>query len=105
VTASRVSYDLDDKLRAYHRNGVPEYLVWRVAAGAFDWFVLRHGDYVPMPLPIDGILRSEVFPGLWLDTAAALRDDAKVVRQMLERGLASDEHAAFVKQLAARWGR
>ena len=101
VTASRVSYNLHDKLRAYRRNGVQEYLVWRVEDGAFDWFVLRDGDYVALPVPIDGILRSEVFPGLWLDTVAALRDDAKAVRQTLERGLTSSEHARFVAQLAA----
>ena len=102
VTASRASYDLHDKLRAYRRNGVREYLVWRTLDGAFDWFVWREGEYVPMPLAIDGILRSEVFPGLWLDTAAALREDDPAVIVTLERGLASSEHAAFVAQLAGR---
>ena len=29
IAVSSVSYDLHDKLRAYHRNGVREYLVWR----------------------------------------------------------------------------
>src|SRR5215216_265089 len=29
VTASHASYDLHDKLRAYRRNGIQEYIVWR----------------------------------------------------------------------------
>ena len=41
VAASSASYDLHDKLRAYCRNGVCEYLVWRVWDQAIDWFVLR----------------------------------------------------------------
>ena len=41
VAASTVSYDLHDKLRAYERNGVREYIVWRVLEREVDWFVLR----------------------------------------------------------------
>src|SRR5690606_8186114 len=67
ITASRAAYDLHDKLRAYRRNGVQEYLVWRVDDAAFDWFMLRGGSYERMPEPADGVLRSERFPGLWLD--------------------------------------
>ena len=40
IAASSASYDLHDKMRAYRRNGVPEYLVWRVYENQFDWFVL-----------------------------------------------------------------
>jgi hypothetical protein len=48
----------------------------------------------------DGILRSEVFPGLWLDSVAFLANDKKRVREVLSQGLASPEHAAFVAKLA-----
>ncbi|OJW14262.1 MAG: hypothetical protein BGO49_10295, partial [Planctomycetales bacterium 71-10] len=41
VSSSSASLDLGDKLRAYRRNGVREYLVWRVLDRAIDWFVLR----------------------------------------------------------------
>ena len=34
------------------------------------WFVRRDGAYQQMAPGEDGILRSEVFPGLWLDSAA-----------------------------------
>ncbi len=31
-----------------------------------DWFYLREGEYVPLPVDEDGVIRSQVFPGLWL---------------------------------------
>ena len=40
VAASSVSYDLHDKRNAYRRNGVREYVVWRVLDRQIDWFVL-----------------------------------------------------------------
>jgi hypothetical protein len=47
----------------------------------------------------DGIYRSEVFPGLWVDTAALLRGDLAAVLAVLQRGIATAEHAAFVARL------
>ena len=73
VASSSVSYDLGTKLQVYRRNGVREYVVWRVLDRQVDWFVLREGRYEPMALPADGIYRSTVFPGLWLDTCRASR--------------------------------
>ena len=67
IAASSVSYDLGKKKHAYERNGVREYLVWRVQDRELDWFVLRDGQYEPLAAGDDGILRSTVFPGLWLD--------------------------------------
>jgi len=100
VAASSASYDLHDKMNAYRRNGVREYLVWRVFDAAIDWFVLREGRYEPLAPAADGITRSEVFPGLWLDAAALTRRDMASVVRVLQRGLASPEHTAFVEQLA-----
>src|SRR5437763_6324068 len=45
VAVSSASYDLHDKLRAYRRTGVREYVVWRVEDRAIDWFRLREGAY------------------------------------------------------------
>src|SRR6266446_5969621 len=45
IAASSSSIDLHDKLRAYRRNGIKEYLVWRTIERAFDWFVLAEGNY------------------------------------------------------------
>ena len=99
VTASRVSYDLHDKLRAYQRNGVREYIVWRVDDEAIDWFALRDRTYARLESEGDGILRSEAFPGLWLDVHAMLHSDLGAILATLDRGLASEAHADFVAQL------
>jgi hypothetical protein len=99
VAASSVSYDLHDKLNAYRRTGVREYIVWRVLDGAIDWFVLREGAYERLSPDAAGVYRSEVFPGLWLDAAALIRGDRAAVARTLEEGLAGEEHAAFVSRL------
>jgi Uma2 family endonuclease len=99
IAASNASYALYNKLNAYRRNGVREYLVWRVLDQAIDWFVLREGNYERLAPDADGIYKSEVLPGLWLDAAALLRADLVTVMQVLEQGLACPEHAAFVARL------
>ncbi len=75
IAASSVSIDLRDKLRAYRRNGVCEYLVWRVQDRAIDWFILEAGQYVPQAPDAGGRLQSRVFPDLTLDVPAALACD------------------------------
>ncbi len=99
VAASSVSFDLHDKFDIYRRHGVKEYLVWRVEDREFDWFVLREGEYKPLAASEDGVTRSEIFPGLWLDRAALLRGELNVVLDVLRRGLESAEHAEFVVRL------
>jgi len=75
VAASSVSYHLHDKLNVYRRNGVQEYVVWRVYDQAIDWFRWQEGRYAPLEPDAEGILRSQVFPGLRLDAAAMLSGD------------------------------
>jgi Uma2 family endonuclease len=99
VSASSASYDLHDKLNAYRRNGVREYVVWRVWDRAIDWFVLRGGRFERLPLTPDGLYKSEVFPGLWLDPAALTEGELARVLEVLQQGLAAPEHAAFVERL------
>jgi Uma2 family endonuclease len=99
VAASSVSIDMHAKLNAYRRNGVREYVVWRVLEGAIDWFVLQGGNYVPLPPRPDGVCRSDILPGLWLDVPAVLRADWPAAMQAVQQGLASPEHAAFVARL------
>ena len=101
VAASSASYDLHDKLRAYRRNGVQEYLVWRVLDRELDWFVLRDGAYQRLAADPAGILRSAAFPGLWLNVPALLARDLAAVLATLQAGLASPEHTAFVERLRA----
>ena len=100
ISASSASKDLGIKKRSYRRNQVWEYIVWRVLDERIDWFILREGRYLRLKPTAEGILKSERFPGLWLDPAALLRSDLVTVLQILQLGLASPEHAAFVAQLA-----
>jgi hypothetical protein len=100
VASSSASYDLHVKLEVYQEHGVREYVVWRVLDGQIDWFVLREGRYERLEPGDDGILRSEVFPGLWLDPAAMLGGDGVRVLAALQAGIASPEHAAFCETLA-----
>jgi Uma2 family endonuclease len=99
VAASSVSYDLHVKLQVYENRGIREYVVWRVHDRAIDWLVLRDGRYEPQQAGPDGILRSEVFPGLWLDPAALLAGDGPRLMAVLQQGLASPEHAALIERL------
>lgn len=102
VSASTAAIDLNRKLNVYRRNRVSEYVVWRVYDEAVDWFVFRKGEFERINPDTDGAFKSAAFPGLWLDPAALIRRDAAAVLAVLQRGLASAEHAAFVQQLAAR---
>jgi Uma2 family endonuclease len=99
VASSSASIDLHTKLRVYQRNGVQEYVVWRVLDAAVDWFVLRQEKFHRLAAGDDGLYRSEVLPGLWLDAAALVRGDLARVLTVLQEGLASAEHAAFTKRL------
>jgi hypothetical protein len=94
-----VSIDLHDKLQAYRRNGVREYVVWRVQDESIDSFVLRRRKYTRLATSAAGVLRSEVLPGLWLDVPAVLRGDWQAAAQTRQKGLATAEHAAFVRRL------
>jgi hypothetical protein len=49
-----------------------------------------------LPLSADGVFKSEVFPGLWLDPAAVIRGDMRCVLEVLQRGLTSEEFRQFV---------
>lgn len=99
VAASSASYDLHAKMTAYRRNKVCEYLVWRVLDGEFDWFVLRGSQYERLT-PVDGVFRSEVFPGLWFDAANLLKGDFAAFLATLQKGLASEEHRDFKARIS-----
>jgi Uma2 family endonuclease len=106
IASSSASYDLHSKLHVYRRSGVREYVVWRVLDRAVDWFVLRDGEYHRGSAASDGLCRSALFPGLWLDVEALLRRELAAVMKAVYAGLATPEHARFVERLAAvRQGR
>jgi hypothetical protein len=98
--ASRYT-DLGPKFDDYERVGVLEYVVRSIEPDEVLWFVLRKGRFVDLEPGPDGIYRSAVFPGLWLDPQALLAGDTRRLRAVLDLGCATPEHAAFVAQLAA----
>ncbi|WP_297640371.1 hypothetical protein [Caldilinea sp.] len=55
-----------------------------------------------MPVDAEGVVRSQVFPGLWLNRAAMLEGDLAQALATLEKGLASEEHAIFCQTLRQR---
>jgi Uma2 family endonuclease len=79
VAASSASYDLHDKMEAYRRVGVPEYIVWRVIDEKVDWFHLQNGQYVRLEPDGQGIIESKVLPGLRLPVDRLLAGDAAAV--------------------------
>ncbi len=101
IAGSSAAIDLYDKKEAYQRNGVKEYLVWQVLNQTLDWFYLYNGKYVPLEQDEQGVIRSQVFPGLWLAVTALLTEDKQQVIQTLQQGLNSPEYQAFSRQLNA----
>ncbi|HSI34276.1 MAG TPA: Uma2 family endonuclease, partial [Tepidisphaeraceae bacterium] len=98
-------YDLHAKLNVYRRHGVREYVVWRTADRAIDYFALRDGAFVPLAAGAGGVFKSVVFPGLWLDSRALIGGNPAKVLATLQKGIKSKAHAAFVAGLRKRAGR
>jgi Uma2 family endonuclease len=99
IAASSVSIDLGDKKRAYRRNDIQEYIVWQVFDQKIDWFALQNGDYVSLQPNPQGVICSQVFPGLWLDVLAMLQGNMQQVLATLQTGINSADHTAFAQQL------
>lgn len=102
VTASSASIDLHDKLHAYRRNGVQEYIVWRTQEARIDWFELAEGEYRLLPADDAGVVHSRVFPGLRLAVAALLNGDLAGALAEVQKGAGTPEHQAFVARLAEK---
>lgn len=105
IAASSASYDLHTKLRVYRRHGVREYVVWRTLDETFDWLILRDGRYEALQPDAGAVYRSEIFPGLWIDAGALVRDDLAAALRTLQAGIATAEHTAFVASLQVAAGR
>lgn len=96
IAASSVAIDTGSKKQAYRRSGVREYVIWQAFENQIEWFVLQEGDYRALAPDDDGIIRSRVFPGLWLALEALLNHEMPQVLEVLQAGIRSAEHAAFV---------
>jgi Uma2 family endonuclease len=98
-------HDLGPKLDDYERAGVLEYVVRALEPDEVLWHVWHEGRLVAVPPGADGLYRSRVFPGLWLDPAALLARDTRRLRAVLDQAFATPEHAEFAAKLAAARGR
>lgn len=101
IARSSRNYDLNEKKSEYEEAGVKEYIVVELDPDRVHWFIRRGDHFEDLSPGADGIYRSEVFPGLWLDPDALLNEDLDRLSEILEQGLATPEHAAFVAKLAA----
>lgn len=98
IAASSASVELNTKLNAYRRNGVQEYLVWQIYENQIRWFQLQDSEYIPLESEA-GVIKSRVFPGLWLAIDSLQQGDIATVLSMLQTGLSSSEHQEFVDRL------
>ncbi len=102
VSQSSAAYDLRPKLRLYRAAGVREYINVLLKEPQLIWWRLVAGAYQTMEPDSDGLLRSVVFPGLWLDPQALWEKNAARIIEVVNLGLNSPQHAAFVESLAKR---
>lgn len=105
VSASSASRDLHQKLRMYERVGVREYLVWKTLEPEVVWHRAIDGRLDVVAPDDDGVYRSTAFPGQWLDAAALVAGRMDRVLTVLNEGLGTPSHAAFVAELQARRSR
>jgi Uma2 family endonuclease len=96
--------DLGPKLNDYERAGVLEYVVRTFDPDEIYWFAQEQGALIQRPIGDDGLYRSSVFPGLWLDPVALLGGDTRRLHAVVDMGCAAQEHTAFVARLAAARG-
>ncbi|MBD2083108.1 Uma2 family endonuclease [Leptolyngbya sp. FACHB-17] len=98
VAASSAAIDSGSKKRVYRRNGVQEYIIWQSYEKRVDWFQLVEGEYRLMLPDETGIIRSSIFPGLWLSVEALLGGDMITVLETVQAGVRSPEHQAFINR-------
>jgi hypothetical protein len=99
---SRGINDLRAKLSAYRRNGVREFIAWRVRETKVEWFQMDKGEYtLNLPGP-NNTLSSRVFPAFVLNLTALQTQDQSTLLRTLQSRLNQPDHAAFVKRLTAR---
>jgi len=100
VAQSRRSMALRGKRNDYTRNGVLEYVVLCLKDEKARWFDLKGRREIAVGE--DGVIRSLVFPGLWIDTAALFEKDWDKLQATLDKGMTTPEYLAFAQRLAQR---
>jgi Uma2 family endonuclease len=103
IAYSTWAIDMHQKKLDYQRAGVLEYVVVCIEDQELHWFNFKTGR--PIRPDAQGIYRSRVFPGLWIDGPALLARKSARIARIVRQGLKSPEHAAFVKRLQAAFRR
>jgi Uma2 family endonuclease len=101
ICLTSTEVDFGPKRKLYRNAGVREYITIETFRKRIVWRMLADGLYIQQETPADGILRSETFPGLWLDAAAFWADGGTKLLAALNAGLSSEDHQEFVARLAA----
>ncbi len=102
VARSSRNYDLGSKKLDYESAGVMEYIVVERDPDRFQWFIRQAGHYETLNPGRDGLFRSDVFPGLWLNPRALFDEDLEAIAKGVDLGLATPEHCTFVELLNRR---
>jgi hypothetical protein len=97
IAYSTRSIDMNQKRQDYQQAGVLEYLVLCVEEQELHWFHFPSGKRIRPNR--EGISCSKVFPGLWIDAQALLARNSARLAEVVQQGLASSQHAAFVARL------
>jgi len=88
IAGSSASYDFGEKRDVYEAAGVGEYLVFETIEGRIQWWRSDSGRFVDI-LPDEGLYKSVLFPGLWLDADALRSANALKLIETLRRGMES----------------
>jgi Uma2 family endonuclease len=102
VANSSAAIDLHAKRLDYETAGVKEYYVVLARSETVVRFVRQGSRLIEEGADADGVIRSAIFPGLWLDPAGLFGAPSKQLRASLNEGLATPDHAAFVAKLEAK---
>jgi Uma2 family endonuclease len=89
VARSSRKFDLKQQKADYEQAGVRECVVVELDPDRIHWFIRRRGRFQHLRPGPDGIHRSEIFPGLWLDPQALYGADLVRLLDVLNQGLAA----------------
>lgn len=93
--------DLKQKMRQYEQAGVEEYVVVLAEKNEVEWFYMFNNRFRPLRATA-GLLKSKVFPGLWLEPATLFSDSTDSLLDAVVEGTDSNGHSKLVAKLAAR---
>jgi Uma2 family endonuclease len=89
ICLASTEVDFGPKAALYKAAGVREYITIEMFRQRIVWRMLEDCAYITQEVPADGILRSRIFPGLWLDMAAFWADDDAKMQAALNAGFAA----------------